>query len=56
MIDAFLAKVFGTQNERDIKAMLPTVAAINARASSASVPMSLPAECLCLSISLVLLV
>src|SRR5471030_1976217 len=30
MIDAFLAKVFGTQNERDIKAMLPTVAAINA--------------------------
>src|SRR5450755_3978969 len=30
MIDAFLAKVFGTQNEREIKAMLPTVAAINA--------------------------
>src|SRR5436309_2573654 len=30
MIDALLAKVFGTQNEREIKAMLPTVAAINA--------------------------
>src|SRR6202163_1330590 len=30
MIDAMLAKVFGTQNEREIKAMLPTVAAINA--------------------------
>src|SRR5471030_2629806 len=30
MIDAFLAKIFGTQNERDVKAMLPTVAAINA--------------------------
>jgi preprotein translocase subunit SecA len=29
MIDALLAKVFGTQNEREIKAMLPTVAAIN---------------------------
>src|SRR5476649_2367241 len=29
MIDAFLAKVFGTQNEREIKAMLPAVAAIN---------------------------
>src|SRR5450432_3222344 len=29
MIDAMLAKVFGTQNEREIKAMLPTVAAIN---------------------------
>src|SRR5450432_1752492 len=28
MIDAFLAKVFGTQNEREIKAMLPAVAAI----------------------------
>jgi len=30
MIDALLAKIFGTQNERDVKAMLPTVAAINA--------------------------
>src|SRR6266513_848874 len=29
MIDALLAKIFGTQNEREIKAMLPTVAAIN---------------------------
>src|SRR5213592_2634289 len=29
MIDALLAKVFGTQNEREIKAMLPTVVAIN---------------------------
>jgi preprotein translocase subunit SecA len=29
MIDAVLAKVFGTQNERDIKALRPTVAAIN---------------------------
>src|SRR5712691_11526720 len=29
MIDALLAKVFGTQNEREIKAMLPTVAAIS---------------------------
>src|SRR5215469_16905119 len=28
MIDAILAKVFGTKNEREIKAMLPTVAAI----------------------------
>ena len=31
MIDAFLAKIFGTKNEREVKAMLPTVAAINAR-------------------------
>ncbi|MCU1237884.1 MAG: protein translocase subunit secA [Candidatus Solibacter sp.] len=30
MIDAVLAKVFGTKNEREVKAMLPTVAAINA--------------------------
>jgi preprotein translocase subunit SecA len=30
MIDAVLAKVFGTQNERDIKAMRPIIAAINA--------------------------
>src|SRR5713226_6825075 len=30
MIDAVLAKVFGTQNERDIKAMRPMIAAINA--------------------------
>src|SRR5947209_7831059 len=29
MIDALLAKIFGTQNEREVKAMLPTVAAIN---------------------------
>src|SRR6266513_2573056 len=29
MIDALLAKIFGTQNEREIKALLPTVAAIN---------------------------
>ena len=29
MIDALLAKVFGTRNEREVKAMLPTVAAIN---------------------------
>src|SRR5580704_9195632 len=29
MIDAILAKVFGTKTEREIKAMLPTVAAIN---------------------------
>src|SRR5215475_8764041 len=28
MIDSILAKVFGTKNEREIKAMLPTVAAI----------------------------
>ncbi len=30
MIDAVLAKVFGTKNEREVKAMLPTVAAITA--------------------------
>ena len=30
MIDAVLAKIFGTQNERDIKAIRPKVAAINA--------------------------
>ncbi len=29
MIDAILAKVFGTKNEREVKAMRPTVAAIN---------------------------
>ncbi|HXB70403.1 MAG TPA: preprotein translocase subunit SecA [Candidatus Acidoferrales bacterium] len=29
MIDAVLAKIFGTKNEREIKAMLPTVAAIS---------------------------
>jgi preprotein translocase subunit SecA len=29
MIDALLAKVFGTKNEREVKALLPTVAAIN---------------------------
>jgi preprotein translocase subunit SecA len=29
MIDALLAKVFGTQNEREIKAMRPLIAAIN---------------------------
>src|SRR5271165_4825868 len=30
MLDAVLAKVFGTQNERDIKKMQPIIAAINA--------------------------
>jgi preprotein translocase subunit SecA len=30
MIDAVLAKIFGTQNERDIKAIRPRIAAINA--------------------------
>ena len=30
MIDAVLAKIFGTQNERDIKAIRPKVVAINA--------------------------
>jgi preprotein translocase subunit SecA len=29
MIDAILAKIFGTKNEREVKAMLPKVAAIN---------------------------
>ncbi len=29
MVDAVLAKVFGTRNEREVKAMRPTVAAIN---------------------------
>ncbi len=29
MIDSLLAKVFGTQNEREIKAIRPAVAAIN---------------------------
>src|SRR5882757_11055140 len=29
MVDALLAKVFGTRNEREIKAMRPTIAAIN---------------------------
>ena len=29
MIDAILAKIFGTKTEREVKAMLPTVAAIN---------------------------
>src|ERR1035438_10058231 len=29
MIDATLAKIFGTKNEREIKAMRPTIAAIN---------------------------
>jgi preprotein translocase subunit SecA len=29
MVDAILAKVFGTRNEREIKAMRPTIAAIN---------------------------
>src|SRR5947208_17080223 len=29
MIDAVLAKVFGTKNDREIKALLPTIAAIN---------------------------
>ena len=30
MIDTILAKVFGTKNEREVKALLPTIAAINA--------------------------
>ena len=30
IIDATLAKVFGTKTEREVKAMLPTVAAIGA--------------------------
>src|SRR5215471_17561637 len=30
MIDSVLAKIFGTQNERDIKAIRPKIAAINA--------------------------
>src|SRR3989441_944454 len=30
MIDAVLAKIFGTQNERDVKALRPRIAAINA--------------------------
>src|SRR5215208_2153401 len=29
IVDAILAKIFGTKNEREIKAMLPTVQAIN---------------------------
>jgi len=29
MIDAFLAKIFGTKNKREIKAMMPIIAAIN---------------------------
>jgi preprotein translocase subunit SecA len=29
MVDALLAKIFGTKNEREVKAMLPTVAAIS---------------------------
>src|ERR1035441_764147 len=29
-IDTFLPRVFGTKNEREVKAMLPTVAAISA--------------------------
>ena len=29
MIDAILAKIFGTKNKREIKAMLPIIAAIN---------------------------
>ena len=29
MIDAILAKIFGTKNAREVKAMLPMVAAIN---------------------------
>src|SRR5690349_23674391 len=30
MIDAILAKIFGTRNEREIKRLMPTIAAINA--------------------------
>ena len=29
IVDALLAKIFGTKNEREIKGMLPLVAAIN---------------------------
>src|SRR5438874_5522124 len=29
MVDAVLAKIFGTRNEREVKAMRPTIAAIN---------------------------
>ena len=29
IVDKVLAKVFGTQNEREVKAMQPVVAAIN---------------------------
>src|SRR3954469_22925246 len=29
IVDAVLAKIFGTKNEREVKEMLPTVAAIN---------------------------
>src|SRR5437016_3669308 len=29
MIDAVLAKVFGTKNEREVKALRPTIAAMN---------------------------
>src|SRR5882724_2785342 len=29
MVDAILAKIFGTQHERDIKGLRPTIAAIN---------------------------
>src|SRR5215467_11411395 len=29
MIDAVLAKIFGTKTEREVKALLPTIAAIN---------------------------
>ncbi|HBY59871.1 MAG TPA: preprotein translocase subunit SecA, partial [Solibacterales bacterium] len=29
MIDAILAKIFGTKNEREVKALLPVVSAIN---------------------------
>src|SRR3954466_7499916 len=31
IVDAVLAKIFGTKNEREVKEMLPTVAAINDR-------------------------
>src|SRR5882724_4434899 len=30
MIDAVLAKIFGTKNEREIKAVMPTIEAMNA--------------------------
>src|SRR5215212_1760135 len=30
MIDTLLAKVFGTKNDREVKAMAPTIASINA--------------------------
>ena len=45
MIDAILAKIFGTKNTREIKAMQPLVAAINdlePRCSSSPISISPP--------------